>query len=57
MSFNAIKGRPSHPYNGFKVWLYTHILELMAVQGFGTILFFHEHFKPRNVKTHCLSQL
>ena len=45
-----------HPYNGFKVWPYTHILELMAIQGFGTILFLHEHFEPQNVKTHCLSQ-
>ena len=56
MSFNAIKGCPMHPYNGFKVWPYTHILELMAIQGFGTILFLHEHFEPQNVKTHCLSQ-
>ena len=39
------------------MWPYTHILELMAIQGFDTIFILHKHFEPRNVKTHCLSQL
>ena len=55
MSSNAIKGCLIHPYNTFKVYLYSHILELMSIQSFGTILILHKHFEPQNVKTDCLS--